>query len=50
MPTGASGSLSLDTTSSLTLRPFLEVMRQVDALGVDDPFLVPVALDQPFIG
>jgi hypothetical protein len=29
---------------------FLEVMRQVESLGVEEPFLVPVALDQPFIG
>ena len=29
---------------------FLEVMRQVESLGVDEPFLVPVARDQPFIG
>lgn len=29
---------------------FLEVMQQVEALGVEEPFLVPVAPDQPFIG
>ena len=29
---------------------FLEVMRQVESLGVEEPFLVPVAPDQPFIG
>lgn len=29
---------------------FLEVMRQVESLGIDDPFLVPVVPDEPFIG
>jgi hypothetical protein len=29
---------------------FLKVMQQVDSLGVEDPLLVPVAPDQPFIG
>ncbi len=29
---------------------FLEVMRQVESLGVEEPFLVPVAPNQPFIG
>lgn len=29
---------------------FLEVMRQVEALGVENPLLVPVPSSQPFIG
>ena len=29
---------------------FLEVMRQVETLGIERPFLVPVATDQPFFG
>lgn len=29
---------------------FLEVMQQVESLGIEEPFLVPVAPDQPFIG
>ena len=29
---------------------FLDVMRQVETLGIKHPFLVPVATDQPFFG
>lgn len=29
---------------------FLDVMREVEARGIDDPFLVPVVTDEPFIG
>ena len=29
---------------------FLEVMQQVESLGVEEPFLVPVAPDLPFVG
>jgi transcriptional regulator with XRE-family HTH domain len=29
---------------------FLEVMRAVESLGINDPFLVPVMPDEPFIG